>query len=231
VICFGLTLDLFGAPPLLAEIDQSRLPSLWVSLLLGYLGVGAAMAWHLGRRGHQLGTSTMALACWPLLLGLVGREAPVGGVELDATHHVGGPNRGRIDACIAGLQHALDEQLAGAPLIDAAALLKLRGSLYRADHRIAQVDRLLGEARATALTEHARDVTLEAAIARLSEARNLAAHELEAVLAGLLSLRVQLGLFALAGESEPVRARFGELEARVAALAELSSIELAQVQS
>jgi hypothetical protein len=68
-------------------------------------------------------------------------------------------------------------------------------------------------------------------MAGLRRAREHAHRELEAVLAGLLQLRVQLGLFTLAGESEPVRERLAELEARVAALAELSSVELAQVRS
>ena len=99
---------------------------------------------------------------------------------------------------------------------------------HRADQRLARIDRLLHETQSAPGSRG--DASLEAAIARLCHARDHAARELEAVLAGLVSLRIQLGLFALAGESEPVRERLVELEARVAALAELSSIELAQVQ-
>ena len=203
-----------------------NLPSLWASLMLGYLGVGAAMAWHFGRRGHGLGTSTAALACWPLLIGLVGRAPPNRDLDLGIPIEPG-PNRARIDACVMGLRHGAQEEFAGAPLIEPAQLDKLAKSLHRADHRIARIDRLLHETK----TPLASDAGLDAAIARLRHARDHAARELEAVLAHLVSLRIQLGLFALAGESEPVRERLAELEARVAALAELSSIELAQVQS
>jgi hypothetical protein len=213
---------------MIAFIDQIRLPSLWATLMLGYLGVGAAMAWHFGRRGHGLGTSTAALACWPLLIGLVGRAPPSRDLDLGAPIEPG-PNRARIDACVTGLRQGLHEELVGAPLIEATQLDKLAKSLHRADHRLARIDRLLLETRTQrhVTSDHA----LEAAIARLCHAREHAARELEAVLAGLVSLRIQLGLFALAGESEPVRERLVELEARVAALAELSSIELGQVHA
>jgi hypothetical protein len=234
MICLGLTLDLLGSKTLLAELDHTRLPSLWATLMLGYLGVGAAMAWHFGRRGHGLGTSTAALACWPLLLGLVGRAPPSRDLDLGIPVEPG-PNRARIDACVAGLREGLDEDLSGSPLtpltplIGASQLDKLAKSLHRADHRLARIDRLLHETKTH--RQVAGDAPLQAAIARLCHARDHAARELEAVLAGLVSLRIQLGLFALAGESEPVRERLAELEARVAALAELSSIELGQVQS
>lgn len=226
MICFGLTLDLLG------EIQHPRIPSLWATLMLGYLGVGAAMAWHFGRRGHGLGTSTAALACWPLLLGLVGRPAPSGEIEL-GNSSVHGPNHTRIDTCVAGLRHGVREEFGdafrGAPLIEPAQLDKLATALHRADHRLARIDRLLHETTSQRQVES--DAGLQAAVARLRRARDHAASELEAVLAALVSLRIQLGLFALAGESEPVRERLGEIEARVAALAELSSISLAQVQS
>jgi hypothetical protein len=232
MITFGLTLDLLGSNTLLGEIDQTRLPSLWTTLMLGYLGVGAAMAWHFGRRGHGLATSTAALACWPLLIGLVGRAPPSRDLDLGAPLEPG-PNRARIDACVTGLRQGLQEQLGdtmlGAPLIETTQIDKLAKSLHRADHRLARIDRLLLETKSA--RHVSSDHALEAAIARLCHAREHAAHELEAVLAGLMSLRIQLGLFALAGEAEPVRERLVELEARVAALAELSSIELGQVQA
>jgi hypothetical protein len=236
MICLGLTLDLLGTPPILAEIDHARLPSLWATLMLGYLGVGAAMAWHFGRHGHGLGTSTAALACWPLLLGLVGRAPPNRDLELGGPIEPG-PNRARIDACVAGLRHGAREEVCG-ELLDTAQLDKLAAALHRADHRLARIDRLLHETATQRpfrpgaepggpWEPFATDAGLQAAIARLRRAREHAARELEAVLAQLVSLRIQLGLFALAGESEPVRERLAELEARVAALAELSSIELA----
>lgn len=256
MIAFALSLDLLGEPRLLSEITSGRVPSLWATLTLGYLGIGAAMAWHLGRRGHGLGTATSALACWPLLLGLVGRPPPRI-TELDfAGPGPTGPNHARIDSCMNTLRQGLAEDFEGPAgsttnLLDAAQLSKLARSLHRADHRIARVDRLLidteaqrqlvttqspspdlvlGSGPAQSPSPPRPDPQLLAALAGLRRARDHAHQELEAVLSGLLSLRVQLGLFALAGESEPVRERLAELEARVAALAELSSIELAQVQ-
>lgn len=233
MIAFALSLDLLGEPRLLAELTSGRVPSLWATLSLGYLGIGAAMAWHLGRRGHGLGTATSALACWPLLLGLVGRAPPPPQTtELSFTRPTQfGPNQARIEACMSTLRLGLEEDFdgpAGARLIDTAQLTKLSRSLHRTDHRIARVDRLLLETAAHAQPQV--DPQLQASLASLRRARDHAHQELEAVLCGLLSLRVQLGLFALAGESEPVRERLSELEARVAALAELSSIELSQVQ-
>lgn len=235
MIGFALTLDLFGAPPLLGELQLGRVPSLWATLALGYLGVGTAIAWHLGRKGHGLGVTSSALACWPLLLGLVGRTPPSAELRFDARPSVGGPNATRIDACMRTLAEGVDEtsESGGAPLIDSTQLAKLADALHRADGRIARVDRLLRETEShVALRgDSIRDAAVEAAVAALRSAREHAHRELEAVLAGLIQLRVQLGLFTLAGESEPVRERLAELEARVTALAELSSVELAQVRS
>ncbi|MFO7566307.1 MAG: hypothetical protein R6X02_26930 [Enhygromyxa sp.] len=231
MIGLALTLDLFGAPPLLGELELGRAPSLWATLALGYLGAGAAIAWHLGRKGHGLGVTSSALACWPLLLGLIGRPPPSAELRLDAPRPSPGPNATRIQACVRTLSEALAEtrETSGPALIDPAQLARLAEALHGADDRIARVDRLLRETEAQ--RELIRDVSLEAAITRLRSAREHAHAELEAVLAGLVQLRVQLGLFTLAGESEPVRERLAELQARVAALAELSSVELAQVRS
>ena len=57
---------------------------------------------------------------------------------------------------------------------------------------------------------------------RLQAARDKAAAEVEAVLKGLVQLRVQLGLVALAGETGPVRDRLMELSARLTALEEVA---------
>jgi hypothetical protein len=230
VIALALTLDLLGAPPLLGELALGRAPWLGATLALGYLGAGAAIAWHLGRKGHGLGVTSSALACWPLLLGLIGRSPPSTELRFDSRPSPG-PNAARIDACVRTLGEGLAEtpNTDGPTLIDAQQLAKLAEALHAADGRIARVDRLLRETEAQ--RELIRDAAVEAAITRLRSAREHAHRELEAVLAGLVQLRVQLGLFTLAGESEPVRERLAELEARVAALAELSSVELAQVRS
>lgn len=226
MIGLAITLDLFGAPPLLGFV---RMPSLWATLALGYLGAGTALAWHLGRKGHGFGVTSSALVCWPLLLGLIGRPPPSAELRLDPRPSAG-PNATRIDACVRTLGEGLAEtHSGGSPLVDPAQLAKLAEALHGADGRIARVDRLLRETEAQ--RELIRDAAVEAALARLRSARAHAHGELEAVLAGLVQLRVQLGLFTLAGESEPVRERLAELQARVTALAELSSVELAQVRS
>lgn len=221
-------IELLIAPPLLAAIELDRAPSLWVVLALGYIGTGAAIAWHLGRRGHGLGVTASALACWPLLLGLIGRAPSDAELRFDAPPRPGSNTR-RIDACIRNLSDALAETVEAGGLINAGQLNKLSDALHDADQRIARVDRLLCEAEAE--RRLVRDPSVDAAVDTLRRARDHAHRELEAVLAGLLQLRVSLGLFHLAGESEPVRERLAELEARVAALAELSSVELAQVRS
>lgn len=204
--------------------------SLAAMLGVTYLGVGLGVAWDLGRRGHGLGVSATALACWPLLLGLVGQPPPAP-VDLAAPPKARGPHATRIDACLSALAASLREATDphGAPLIDPSQLATLGDALDRADLRIARVDRLLAEAEAE--RAQIRDPAVDAAVATLRSAREHAQRELEGVLAGLLQLRVQLGLFTLAGEAEPVRERLAELEARIVALAELASVELAQVRS
>lgn len=240
MIGLALTLDLLGAPALLGELEFGRLPSLWATLALAYLGTGAALAWHLSRKGHGLGTVTSALGCWPLLLGLIGRPAPRGdlraefGAEFGSGRDHAGPNLARIDACMRALAEGLAETVdaGGSALIDAVQLGKLRAALHRADGRIARVDRLLLDTQALhGSVDGGLDECLDRGLAQLRGAREHAHRELEAVLTGLIQLRVQLGLFTLAGESEPVRERLAELEARVAALAELSSVEFVQARS
>jgi hypothetical protein len=206
--------------------------SLAAVLGLAYLGIGVGVAWDLGRRGHGIGVTASALPCWPLLLGLVG-SAPPPPVLLEPTPRARGPHAARIDACLralgAGLREVVD--LGGAPLIDAAQLQTLGDALDRVDLRIARVDQLLAEAEAEAARAQFHDPAVDAAVATLRGAREHAQRELDGVLSGLLQLRVQLGLFTLAGEAEPVRERLAEIEARIVALAQLASVELAQVRS
>lgn len=227
-------------PPLILAL--LRAPSLWVMLGLGYAGCGAGLAWQLGRLGHGLGTSSMALLCWPLLLGLARRPPPREGLDLSPSPPVpppataAGPNGARIEACVSSLSRTMldeDDPSAGA-LLEPAQLASLASSLHRADRRLARVDRLLGEAEREereqpAPAAHAQ--ALRTALGELRSARQAAQAELDAVLSGLLSLRVQLGMFALAGEVEPVRERLAELEARVSALAELSSLDLPRTRA
>jgi hypothetical protein len=60
----------------------------------------------------------------------------------------------------------------------------------------------------------------------LRRARTSAAAEVEAVLEGIVQLRLQIGLRSLAGNSVPVRERLRDLRARLAAVDELAQLEL-----
>ncbi|MCA9686182.1 MAG: hypothetical protein KC457_28690 [Myxococcales bacterium] len=239
MIALALTLDHFGAEGLLAQVVAGRMPSLAACLALGYLGTGAAMAWHLSRRGHSLGTVTSALACWPLLLGLIGRQASGAAVDLDALtrREAGppGPYAVRIDGCLSALHHTLHEEpLRSASPVGYEQIDKLGAALHRADRRLARIDRLIDETEIQRRQIGGDEVgvaLVAEALASLRRAREHSRAELDAVLAGLLQLRVQLGLYTLAGEGEGVRERLAEIEARVAALAELSSVDLRELRS
>lgn len=199
--------------------------SLAALLLLGYLGVGSLAALALARRGHALGLVATALLGWPLLVSLVFGEAPP-----PRRPALAGPFAGRITAGLISLRASLAEAHGESPLELASPgqLASLEHSLRHADERLAGIDRLIAEldaAATSASVEYER--SRQASLASLRRARALAADELEQVLAMLLGVRVQIGLHALAGPAAvaPVRERLAELEARVAALAELSSFD------
>lgn len=230
---------------------MTGLPSLWAVLAVGYVGAGAGVAWHLGRRGYPFGTASAALVCWPLLLDLIGR-APTR--DVDASLHAAmavrrqpppprerGRQQARIKACVEALREAMaDEALReSAALVDPGQLARLVDVLHRVDRRLDRIDALitdaerqrhalghaLGDAPATSgasASDSGR--LLDEALTDLRRARDDSRAAFEAVLGGLVSLRVQLGLFALAGDAAPVRERLADLEARVAALAEISSM-------
>lgn len=118
-----------------------------------------------------------------------------------------GPYTERIIGNFQALEAALQEP--GAPVVLApAAVAALKDSLLKADARLGRVDRMLGD--------------LGAAGEPLRQARARAAGEIEAVLDALLQVRVQLGLWALSGDTLPIQARIGELTDRVRALEELA---------
>lgn len=169
-------------------------------LLLGaWLLVGAFTGAALSRRGQPTATALTALVAWPVLLPLLGSPSSAG------------PFSDRISAAFAALRGALSEP-AAASVVSPDELVALEGALRRADARIAMVDRLLQE---DALSQ-------DPLSAQLTRARGHAADEVEAVLRGVVQLRVQVGLVALAGDTLPVRDRMRELGARVSALEELS---------
>jgi hypothetical protein len=170
-------------------------------LLLGawlLLGVGTAAM--LARRGEHFATSLSALIAWPVLLPML----------TDTPRHIG-PFASRIDTCFTALRGALaDPSTAG--IVTPEELVALEHALRRADGRIAMVDRLLAEEALRA----------DPLATQLDRARGHAADEVESVLRGVVQLRVQVGLVALAGDTVPVRDRMRELAARVRAIEEIS---------
>lgn len=174
-------------------------------LLLGawlLIGVGTALV--LARRGQPAATALSALVAWPVLLPLLGDAGDAGGRNA-------GPFATRIDTCFAALRSALADPSAS-DIVTSEELVSLERALRRADGRIGMVDRLLSEEALRA----------DPLATQLDRARGLAADEIESVLRGVVQLRVQVGLVALAGDTLPVRERMRELGARVRALEEIS---------
>jgi hypothetical protein len=66
----------------------------------------------------------------------------------------------------------------------------------------------------------------EAGIVALRSARARAAHEVEAVVDGMMQLRLSIGLRSLAGNAVPVRERLQDLRARLGAVEEMTRLEL-----
>ncbi len=170
-------------------------------LLAAWLIVGGGTALVLARRGQPAATALSALVAWPVLLPILADAVP---------RHIG-PFTTRIDTCFTALRTALADPSATG-IVTADELVSLEQALRRADGRIGMVDRLLAE---EALRADPLAVQLE-------RARGLAADEIEAVLRGVVQLRVQVGLVALAGDTLPVRERLRELGARVRAIEEIS---------
>lgn len=170
---------------------------LCVAVLYVLIGVGIGLGFV--RQGAR-GAGAAAVLAWPLMLGDLG--APGAGV--------GGPYAREIRRGLRALHEALAEPDAEG-LVPASHLEAIEGALCDADARVARVDRLLQDA----------DVQASPDGERLRSARARAAAEIEAVLKGLVQLRVQLGLVALAGETAPVREQLDALTARLAALDEL----------
>ncbi|MDP2310122.1 MAG: hypothetical protein Q8P18_29160 [Pseudomonadota bacterium] len=176
-------------------------------LLLGaWLLLGGGTALVLARRGQPAATALSALIAWPVLLPLLGEPAG----QQAGTRNVG-PFATRIDTCFAALRSALtDPSISG--IVTVEELVSLEQSMRRADGRIGMVDRLLSEDALRA----------DPLAIQLARARELAADEIESVLRGVVQLRVQVGLVALAGDTLPVREGLRELGARVRAIEETS---------
>ncbi len=169
----------------------------------GWLLVGLSVGGLLVRQGQPRATAAAAVLAWPAMVSLLGAEAmePVGF----------GPFGAKITAAFAALRAALAEPALGG-IVELARLEGIERSLRRADARLAAVDRLLEDPI----------VAGDPGSARLITARAHAADEVEAVLKQLLTVRVQLGLVALAGDTSAVRSHLSELAARAQALEEVT---------
>ncbi len=203
---------------------MSTLPTAWLAVATGYLGVvtgltyvgiGVIVALLLARRGAATATALSALACWPLLLPLLSQTA---------SSRTPGPFGARIEDGLSALRETMADPAAEdvAPPADLDGLVL---DLYRADERLAMVDRLLR----TVMAERdpsAADSAVTDGLETLRRARASAAAEVEAVLDGIVQLRLQIGLRSLAGNSVPVRERLRDLRARLAAVDEIAALEL-----
>jgi hypothetical protein len=215
---------------MLAMISIAR-STVALALVLGYLGAGAAAGVRLARRGHALGLVASAVIGWPLLAGVL-----FGPTIVRARKPIAGPFAVRIGDGLASLHASLAEARSESPIELASPhqLASLELALRQADERVACVDRLIAELDAGARARPDQpaptrefEQTRQTSLTSLRAAREHAADELEQVLTMLLQVRVQIGLHALTGTATvaPVRERLAELEARVAALAELSSFD------
>ena len=183
--------------------------ALWPVLLLAYLGLGVGVAIVLARRGASSMTAISAIGCWPLLVPLL--RAP-------ATDRRTGPLGDRIERCAADLRATMADPAADdLPIVD--DLDDLVRDLHGADARLAMVDALLHDVGATSPPRPAIDA--------LRRARARAAAEVEAVLDGMVELRLAIGLRSLAGNTVPVRERLQDLRVRLGAVEEIAALELA----
>lgn len=188
--------------------DVIYLPVLWIGIGATYLVVGATVAWMLGRRGVRSAVAAAALGCWPLLLPLLS-AAP------DAAST--GPLSERIARCAEDLRSTMaDPRAENVVVVD--DLDELVADLHRADQRVGMVDALVADVRAS--SGDAPGLTA------LQSARGRAAAEVEAVLEGMVELRLSIGLRSLAGNSVPVQERLGDLRARLGALDEIAAFDL-----
>jgi hypothetical protein len=188
-----------------------------VGLAVGtaYVLVGLVVAWRLGRAGFPRATALSALAVWPLLWPVL-RRPP------SPSHP--GPFAERIADALHGLERTMADPAADEVAVpeDLAGLV---ADLRRADERLALVDRVVREIG----SEGRHDAGVNAALASLRHARAATAAEVEAVLDGIVQLRLQIGLRSLAGNSVPVRERLRDLRARLAAADEIAGLELGAV--
>jgi len=181
-----------------------------IAVLLAWLAAGIVVAIALRSRGAGVETVAAAVVGWPLLVHQLfegpGRPTPP----------AAGPLGPEIERAFAKVREV-------APRGDAdwlGDLEVLKASLRAADARLALVDRILAEA-----AEDRASASVAASIAQLTARRARTLAEVEAVLAELVRMRVQIGIVALSGDTLPVRDGLLSLNARVRALDEMSRLE------
>lgn len=182
---------------------MSALGGLPVELVLAttwaFLGCIAA-AW-LAQRGHPTAVSLAALVAWPLVLPALSDPTPPSD-----------PLNARIDRAVDDLATTLRDPLVG---WDAPGDLELlRAALRRAGERVGWIDELLAST----------DGSDGDSRTELVDARARAAGEVDAVLAGLTQLRLQVGLRMLQGDTTPIRARLTELHDRIQVMDEVQRL-------
>lgn len=178
-----------------------------IAAVIVYLLIGLASALRFRRDGHTA-TAAAALFTWPLLLD--------GGPPTESDGDLrqrAGPYTPQIRKHLDDLGSALKEPGVEG-LVSESDLAAISRALHAADARVGTVDRMLADPAIRQAEQGAR----------LESARDAAAAEVEAVLKGLVQLRVQLGLVALVGETAPVQDRLRELSARLGAIDELGGI-------
>jgi len=186
----------------------AHLPPLWLAIGAAYLVAGATVAWLLARRGVRSTVAASALGCWPLLLPLLSAVPQVVS---------SGPLSDRIARCAEDLRSTMsDPRAENVVVVD--DLDELVADLHRADQRVGMVDALVIDVRASSGDAPG--------LGALLDARARAAAEVEAVLQGMVELRLSIGLRSLAGNSVPVQERLGDLRARLGALEEITELDL-----
>lgn len=168
----------------------------WLLALAGWLILGTVIALVLRRMGEPAGTSLAAVPAWPLFLPLLSQT------RLPTTAY-----RQRIERAFVTLEQAFRDAQESPPL----DLGSLKSILLHADQRLLRVE---------AMIEEERDGG-ESLIAPLLQARSHARGEIEAVLAELGRIRIQIGLVSLSNNAAPIREALQELAARVRTLEEL----------